>query len=219
MHTIGCDENSRCSFKGDTRKMRIESTHIWQSLKIFSYRFSTVVKETPSFSPIFTLDAAGQFLSLYIFQSSSSQLCGLCNSESHDLEQVFLGEFFWFSAYGNSSEFSGYSRWTRGDNERIPKDVLVTADGYSSKQGDYDCSLDESIHMYLPAGWLIRHIGLRWNGVEEQFFDENGKGKPPCHATFSNFKRRIGEDTQLAAALTAVSMGYPEHMRKISLFR
>ncbi len=94
--------------------------------------------------------------------------------ESHDLEQVFLGEFFWFSAYGNSSEFSGYSRWTRGDNERIPKDVLVTADGYSSKQWDYDCSLDESIHMYLPAGWLIRHIGLRWNGVEEQFFDENG---------------------------------------------
>lgn len=95
--------------------------------------------------------------------------------ESHDLHGVFLGEFFWSPAYEyHSFEYSGYKEWTRGDNECIPKEVLITAEEYSWGHEDYDCSLDEGIGIYLPARWLVHHLGLRWNGVEGKFFDEDG---------------------------------------------
>ena len=38
----------------------------------------------------------------------------------------------------------------------------------------YDCSIDETIHIYLPAKWIVDNMCLRWNGVEEHFYDKQG---------------------------------------------
>ena len=95
--------------------------------------------------------------------------------ESHDLPGVFLGEFFWSPAYEYYfSEYSDCEEWTRGYNKCVPKEVLVTVEEYSWERESYDCSLDDGISIYLPARWLVHHLGLQWNGVEGQFFDEDG---------------------------------------------
>lgn len=94
--------------------------------------------------------------------------------ESHNLPGVFLGEFFWSPAYKYYfSMYSDYKEWTRGHNECVPKEVLITVEEYSRGCEDYDCSLDESISIYLPTRWLVHSMGLQWNGIEGQFFDKN----------------------------------------------
>lgn len=95
--------------------------------------------------------------------------------ESNELYRFFLGEFFWAPAfeYHNISYYYD-DGWTRGHNNRLPKEVLVSTDQYLQEHGGYDCSIDETIHIYLPAKWLVDHMDLHWNGVEGNFFDNKG---------------------------------------------
>jgi hypothetical protein len=91
--------------------------------------------------------------------------------ESNQLTDVFLGEFFWapsFRYYRNDAD-----GWTRGDNDVIPKQVLVSTDQYLREYETYDCSIDESIDLYLPSKFLVDQLDLRWNGVDGKFFDEH----------------------------------------------
>ncbi len=94
--------------------------------------------------------------------------------ECRELYRVFLGEFFWAPAFHYHFEQPGYE-WTRGYDKRIPKEVLPTAGGYMQEHGTYDCSIVETIHISLPTRWLVHQMGLRWNGVEGQLFDRQGK--------------------------------------------
>lgn len=95
--------------------------------------------------------------------------------ESRHLISVFLGEFYWSPAYKYfSSPYYDYEEWTRGLDNNIPKEVLVTEEQYLWERGSYDCSIDDSINIYLPAKWLADHMGLRWNGVEGQFYNDKG---------------------------------------------
>jgi len=92
--------------------------------------------------------------------------------ESRTLHRVFLGEFFRSPAYEyHCSSYYGYEGWTGGHDLPIPKEVLVTTEQYVWEYGNYDCSIDENIHIYLPAKWLTEFLSLRWNGFEGQFFD------------------------------------------------
>jgi len=95
--------------------------------------------------------------------------------ESHGLYDVFLGEFSWAPAFEyHSVPYYHYDGWTRGDENRIPQEVLVSTDQYIRGDRGYDCSIDKAINIYLPAKWLADHMGLRWNGVEGYFFDDSG---------------------------------------------
>lgn len=95
--------------------------------------------------------------------------------ESRTLHRVFLGEFFWSPAYAHHcSPYYGYEEWTRGDDLLIPKEVLVPAEQYLWEYGSYDCSIDNAVSICLPTKWLAEFLRLRWNGVEEQFFDNEG---------------------------------------------
>jgi hypothetical protein len=95
--------------------------------------------------------------------------------ESHGLYHVFLGEFFWAPAFEyHNVPYYHHDGWTRGSTNRIPKEVLVSTDQYIQEYRGYDCSIDETISIYLPAKWLADHMDLRWNGVEGYFFDDNG---------------------------------------------
>jgi len=96
--------------------------------------------------------------------------------KSRDLHRVFLGEFFCSPAYEHHcTPYYEYEGWTRGDDLIIPKEVLVTAEQYLWEYGSYDCSIDKTIEIYLPAKWLAEFFSLRWNGVEGQFFDNEHK--------------------------------------------
>jgi hypothetical protein len=96
--------------------------------------------------------------------------------ESHELFQVFLGEFFWSPAfkYHNISYFS-HDGWTDGGDHKIPKKVLVTTDQYMQESSGFDCSVDESYNIYLPAQLIADRMKLRWNGVEGCFSDRAGR--------------------------------------------
>jgi len=88
---------------------------------------------------------------------------------------VFFGEFFWAPAFEyHNTPFYHRDGWTRGRDDRIPKEVLVSTDRYLQESGGYDCSIDETIHVYLPSKWLADNMGLRWNGVEGHFYDSKG---------------------------------------------
>ncbi len=79
--------------------------------------------------------------------------------ESHEQTSIFLGEFFWTSA------FKYHQSWTRGDSRSLPCEVLVTADEYLQERG-YDCSIEDAIYMYLPAKWIVDKMNLSWYGEE-----------------------------------------------------
>jgi len=89
--------------------------------------------------------------------------------ESHSVTGVFLGEFFWAPAIEHD-----HQGWTRGGDNRIPREVMVATDQYMWAHGGRDCSTKDTISVYLPAMWLTDRMGLRWNGVEGNFFDDKG---------------------------------------------
>ena len=39
----------------------------------------------------------------------------------------------------------------------------------------YDCSIDDTIHIYLPSKSIVDGMGLSWHGVEGSYFDQNSK--------------------------------------------
>lgn len=95
--------------------------------------------------------------------------------ESLETSHVFLGEFFWAPAFEyHSIPYFFHEGWTRGHNNQIPKEVLVTTSQFMWEYNSYDCSIDETIHSYLPAKWIADNLCLHWNGVEGHFFDNRG---------------------------------------------
>lgn len=96
--------------------------------------------------------------------------------ESHPTHNIFLGEFFWSPAfaYHDSPSFH-HEGWTRGRNERVPKEILVATDQYVHESSGFDCSIENDIHIYLPCKWIVERMDLQWNGVEGYFFDPQNR--------------------------------------------
>jgi hypothetical protein len=94
---------------------------------------------------------------------------------SHEQMGFFVGEFCWSPAFKchNIPYFSHYG-WTQGNDDRIPRKVLVSTDIYWKETG-YDCSIDESYSIYLPCQWLVDEMNLQWNGVAGHFYNEHGE--------------------------------------------
>ena len=61
-----------------------------------------------------------------------------------------------------------------GDSRPLPCKVLVTADEYLQERG-YDCSIEDSISMYLPAKWIVDKLNLSWCGAEDCYFSSEGQ--------------------------------------------
>lgn len=96
--------------------------------------------------------------------------------ESHELTQVFLGEFFWAPAYEyHNTPYYHHHGWTRGNDNRIPREVLVSSDEYMREHNDHDCSLDKTVRIHLPAKWLADNMGIKWNAVEGCYYDNDGE--------------------------------------------
>lgn len=97
--------------------------------------------------------------------------------ESQSQIGVFLGEFFRLPAFEYfDNPDNGRNGWTRGnDNQHpLPCDVLVTTDSYLHEDGHYDCSIEDTVSIYLPASWLVDKMELSWRGNDGRFFDRAG---------------------------------------------
>ena len=97
--------------------------------------------------------------------------------ESQSQIRVFLGEFFRLPAFEYfDNPDNGREGWTRGNDNPtpLPCDVLVTTDSYLHEAGLYDCSIEDTVSMYLPAKWLVDRIGLSWRGNDGVFYDRKG---------------------------------------------
>jgi hypothetical protein len=53
--------------------------------------------------------------------------------------------------------------------------VLVTCIDFVHGARDFDCSVDGSFSISLPAPDLVSGLALRWSGVEGQFIDATGQ--------------------------------------------
>jgi hypothetical protein len=107
--------------------------------------------------------------------SINNDLMDIGIPRSHELYRVFLGEFYWSPAFEfHNISYYHHAGWTRGSDNRIPKEVLVSADQYHQERSGYDCSIDDNIRIYLPAKWLADNMSLQWKGIEGQFFDQQG---------------------------------------------
>jgi hypothetical protein len=56
----------------------------------------------------------------------------------------------------------------------VPKEVIVPAMVYGGVGTGRDCSMEESVHIHVPAPWLAEHLRLRWAGVEGEFCGPDG---------------------------------------------
>jgi hypothetical protein len=94
--------------------------------------------------------------------------------EPYDVHGIALGEFFWspwFRAWSSDAELG----WTRGDFDRVPYELLVPSLGFLHEASGFDCSLDESFSISLPAPDLVRGLGLSWGGIEGRYVDASGE--------------------------------------------
>jgi hypothetical protein len=87
-----------------------------------------------------------------------------------------LGEYPWAPAFiEDDSQDSDKEGWTQGRDKIIPKPVSVTSDHYRWGGGDYDCSIDDGLAVFLPAKWLVEQMNLSWNRVEGCYFSTAGQ--------------------------------------------
>ena len=97
--------------------------------------------------------------------------------ESHSQIGVFLGEFFRMPSFKYfDNPYNGREGWTRRRDSQtpLPCEVLVTSDSYLQEDGLYDCSIEDTIAIYLPAMEIVDQMGLSWRGNDGLFFDRAG---------------------------------------------
>lgn len=95
--------------------------------------------------------------------------------EPGDVYHVYHGEFFWAPAYHAGVDGTSAGDWTRGSSDRLPNDVLVTSLDFVHESSGFDCSVDDSIRIRLPARPLAEGMQLNWTGEEGRYNDLSGR--------------------------------------------
>jgi hypothetical protein len=101
---------------------------------------------------------------------------GLSLPDSYPLHRVFLGECFWAPAFlYHNVPYYHHVGWVGGKaGDTIPKPILVATDQYAQEDSGFDCSIDESIRVYLPCKWIADGMNLHWRGIEGHLYDAIG---------------------------------------------
>ncbi|MDE0078902.1 MAG: hypothetical protein OXO50_15385 [Caldilineaceae bacterium] len=110
--------------------------------------------------------------------SKQQHFMGRWMPETQPQTQVFLGEFFRMPSFKYfDTPYDGRAGWTKrssGQNP-LPCEVLVTSDSYLQEGGLYDCSIEDTVAIYLPAMEIVDTMGLSWRGDDGRFFDRAGR--------------------------------------------
>jgi hypothetical protein len=92
-----------------------------------------------------------------------------------ELSQVFLGEHGWSSAARYFEQpYYGDNGWAQPDQDCPVKTRTITSE-YSCKPSEFDCSIDESFQVRLPASEVIKGLDLLWGGYGADLLDAEGK--------------------------------------------
>jgi hypothetical protein len=98
--------------------------------------------------------------------------------ESNSNIRIFLGEFYWSPAFKfHDIGYYHHDHWTDGwrSEKKLPTKVLVPTDQYLQEASGYDCSINDTVDIYLPAKEIVEGMNLSWNGREGEWYDTEGK--------------------------------------------
>jgi hypothetical protein len=70
-------------------------------------------------------------------------------------EHHYLGEYPWHPALADLVDWEEPDKWNK-----LPAPIRQTVGHYHWEKGGYDCSLDESVSLQIPAPWLTEAMGL-----------------------------------------------------------
>jgi len=88
-----------------------------------------------------------------------------------EVYRMFLGEHGWSPASRYFQQpYFGDERWTQ-PNHGCPGKVRAIAFEYLREASGFDCSVDESYTLRLPASELVTGLGLRWSGNGADYLD------------------------------------------------
>ena len=90
--------------------------------------------------------------------------------EPPDVYRMFLGEHGWSLA----SRYFSDSGWTT-PGHGCPVKMQMLSVRYLGETVGFDCSLDESLRLQLPASELVDGIGMRWSGEGADYLDNTGQ--------------------------------------------
>jgi hypothetical protein len=95
--------------------------------------------------------------------------------EPPEVYRMFLGEYGWSPAFRYFQQpYYGDEGWTQ-PREDSPVKVKIASFKYLREIGGFDCSVDESYTLRLPAIDLVAGLGLRWAGKGADFVDASGR--------------------------------------------
>lgn len=95
--------------------------------------------------------------------------------ESGEFYSLFLREFPWAPSF-NPLSISYRRAWIKSARDiKIPGSILITDDEYLKESSGYDCSVDESIHIKLPARWLCNRMKLKPTNTDGEYSDSTGE--------------------------------------------
>lgn len=90
--------------------------------------------------------------------------------EASVIYAMFLGEHGWAPA----SQYFSDAGWTRPSRD-CPVDVHVISLEYLQEISGFDCSLDDSFRLRLPAGKLVSGLRTQWSGNCADYLDSAGQ--------------------------------------------
>lgn len=95
--------------------------------------------------------------------------------EPPEISSILLGEYGWSPAsrYVERQCF-GHGDWQR-PSHGCPVQVKPIAFEYLRESECFDCSVDESYTLRLPAGELVTGLELQWSGRGADYLDANGQ--------------------------------------------
>jgi hypothetical protein len=111
----------------------------------------------------------------FITWSEGVDLYGRWMPDPPTVYRMFLGEHGWSSASQYfQREYFGYPGWVEPREDCAVK-VYTTAFEYLREVSSFDCGIDESYKLYLPAVELMAGMGLQWSGKGAEFTDARGQ--------------------------------------------
>lgn len=89
-------------------------------------------------------------------------LQGQILTDPHSLPKIELHDDFYLGEYPWHPEVRGFDRWSSDDGWRaLAVPCRPTVASYTCERSGYDCSIDRTVSIEIPAPWLAEAMGLR----------------------------------------------------------
>ncbi|MBI1212898.1 MAG: ATP-binding protein [Alphaproteobacteria bacterium] len=109
--------------------------------------------------------------------------------EPPEVYRMFLGEYPWAPAATHFRRpYYGDHGWTQPNND-CPVKLRTLAFEYAKESNSFDCSVDDSYTLRLPASEIISSLQLQWTGNGADFVDATGtlvSTDPTAHSVGPN---------------------------------